>query len=387
MELFAAFLPQLGKRIRGDRVDQVELALLIRRVHRVLIIAEHELQRIQLYRIRVVEIGVLGIGDGLVVSPSGADERAVGNEALGVLLDGEERRERHQVLHVQAGGDQHEAQRNVVHGGHVDVALLVTVKAEEQVSIVRPNGGFLPGIGKVRGGQRGAVGPFQPFLQLDRVGHAVRRDGIALSAGGHGAAAGVIGVKSLVSAGGKAGAVHRGGKGGIKRIRLAGQAQTQRFVAVRLCGVLEILGGVGSGVNALHVILLQICVVVVVQRQHAVVGHQQVLRLVHQRGALFGVGLRFDLRDQLVVGGPAFNGIHVFVNVHQYLGGVLRQRIQRNGSPQDGTGVGGFDHAVAVRVRGGELGRTRRKVFQLHGSPQRQTGVGGFPHAVAVNIA
>ena len=119
----------------------------------------------------------------------------------------------------------------------------------------------------------------------------------------------VVGVKAGEGVGCQAGAVNGAVEGGIQEVRLGGQVQTQGVGAVAHGSVHEELGLEEVGVDAVHIVLLHIQVVVIVEGQYAVVGHQNVLSLMHELGTLCVVGLGLDLGDQVVVLTPVGSGV------------------------------------------------------------------------------
>ena len=260
--------------------------------------------------------------------PLGADISAVGNEAgilapaagrglpiliglNGSLLHGIEGGERHKILDVGAGRGEDELEGGGVLGGHVQL-IGIAREAGEHIAIVScggGGGGALPRILKVGGGQVGAVGPLQALAQGDSVGQAVIGYGVAGGAGGNGVALCVVGVKAGEGVGCQAGAVNGAVEGGIQEVRLGGQVQTQGVGAVAHGSVHEELGLEEVGVDAVHIVLLHIQVVVIVEGQYAVVGHEDILGLVHELGTLCVVGLSLYLGDQVVVLGPVGSGV------------------------------------------------------------------------------
>ena len=252
--------------------------------------------------------------------PSGADERTVGNEARVLapaagrglpvgkrlncgLLDREEGRERHQVFHVCARSRQNEFEGGVVHS--LDVQLIgVALDAGEHVAVVgsgQSRSSALPGVLEVSSGKVAAVGPLQTVLQRDRIGQTVVGNGVAGGTGGLGLAFCVVGVQTGECRGSQAGAVN----GGVQsRVQIAGLGSEVGAKGVGAVGHLDFLEELRAEQVCVHtgdIVLHHVDVVVVVERQDAPVGHQDVLCFVHQLGAVCKVGLGFDFRNQLVI--------------------------------------------------------------------------------------
>ena len=126
----------------GDGVREIEVAGGVSAVDSGIVIAQHELQGLDLDFVRTVVVGVLGVGHALVVFPGGAGVSAVGNKAglqrpgAGVgavrvggfnrsLRNREEGRESAQAQEVRAGRNQLDFQGRVVQSGHTNEDLVV----------------------------------------------------------------------------------------------------------------------------------------------------------------------------------------------------------------------------------------------------------------------
>src|SRR5699024_2729702 len=109
--------------VGGNGVDEVEVAGVVSGEDGGIVVAQHELQGLDLDVLSIPVLGVLGVGHALVVLPGGAGVSAVGNKtgfqrpgagvgAVGVrslnrsLRDRVEGRESAQAQEVRAGADQ-----------------------------------------------------------------------------------------------------------------------------------------------------------------------------------------------------------------------------------------------------------------------------------------
>ena len=293
-------------------IDEVNAVGIVSCVDCGIISGKHELKLVDLDVVCIPEVGVLLIGHGCVMLPVGADICAVADKSCllapsargglpvsvslnSILLDRIEGRECHQVFHVCAGSCENELKGGCIHSGYVD-ALFGTVAVEtgEHVLIVcsglRVNGS-LPAVYEVFCGQVGTIGPLQAFLQLYGVGQAILGYFIAVSAGRNRLALGVIGVQTGEGVCRKAGTVYGAVQRGIQIIRLGSQVDAQGICTIFHLCIHEELGGKCIRIHTLDIILLHVQVVVVIERNHRIVGHQDVLCLVHQLGTLCHIGL------------------------------------------------------------------------------------------------
>ena len=119
--------------------------------------------------------------------------------------------------------------------------------------------------------------------------------------------------------------------------------------------VLEELRAEQVGVHAFDIILEHVDVVVVVERDDAVVAHQDVLGLVHQLGALGKVGLGLDLIDHGVVLVPVVDRVDERVaDERSGIGNLFTAGISGVGALSRAIGLSGRagSRAVAVALTG-----------------------------------
>ena len=111
----------------------------------------------------------------------------------------------------------------------------------------------------------------------------------------------VVGVKSGEGSSRQAGAVNGGAQSRVEVCGLGSDVGAKGVGAVGHLDFMEELCAKDVGIHAGDIVLHHVNIVVVVERQDAPVGHQNVLRLVHELGAVGKVGLGFDFRNQLVI--------------------------------------------------------------------------------------
>ena len=309
--------------ICGNRIDEVEVALVVRALDGGIVIAEHELKLFDLHVGGIPVVGVLHIRHALVMHPALQGVSAVGNKAsfqrpgAGVggvvgssfhssLLYREIRREGGQVQHIGTGGSQHNSQGLAVVGSlHVQVVREAgdTVEHIAVVSSRRGGGGAFPAVFEVFGAELRAVAPFQTITHGEGIGEAVVADGVAGRQVGRGFALSVIGVQAGKAVGSQAGAVHRRVQRRVELRRLGGQVDLQNGI-VAVFAVHKELRAIQVGVEALQVRFGHVKIIVIVQRHNCAGVHKLIFRLVHQGNAIGHIGVRFDLCDQIVVAGP-----------------------------------------------------------------------------------
>ena len=357
-----------------DGVDHVDVAGVVSGVDRGVVSREHELHLLELDVVSAVPVRVLFVGHGGVMVPFGADERAVADKASVLapgtgrslpavsrfhsgLLHRVEGRERHEVFHVRAGRGQSELEGGVVGSGDSQI-IGIALEAGEHVAIVgsgRFGSGALPGVLEVSGGQVAAVGPLQALTQSDDEVQAVFADGVAGGAGRLGVAFGVVGVQAGEGSRREAGAVDGAVECRIQEVGLGGEVQAERRGTVVHVDVLEELCAEQVGVHAFDIILEHVDVVVVVERDDAVVAHQDVLGLVHQLGALGKVGLGLDLIDHGVVLVPVVDRVDERVaDERSGIGNLFTAGISGVGALSRAIGLSGRagSRAVAVALTG-----------------------------------
>ena len=158
--------------IGGNAVDEVQVAVLIGGENGGIVIAEHELQALDLHVVGIPVVGVLDVHHGLVVLPALQGVGTAGNKAgfqrpgtgvvrggLGFdtgLLHREEGGEGGQVQHVGAGGLQGDGEGLAVFGSGDLQIIRIAGDAVEHVAVVSSgfgSGSALPGILEVLRGQ------------------------------------------------------------------------------------------------------------------------------------------------------------------------------------------------------------------------------------------
>ena len=308
-------------------VCEVDIACVICSVDSGIIVGEHELEFLNFYVFSIPIIGVLYVGHRNVVAPAGANVSAVGNEAgilspfagsggisvgfNGCFVYGEEGRECHEVLDVCARSGENELKGYVVNSGYCEL-VGVANKAGEHIAVVGSGlfaGCTFPGVLEISSGERIAVGPFEVGFEGYGVGKTVLGNGVALCAGGRSYAVCVVGVKTGEGVCSKAGAVNGAVESRVEVCRLGGKVKTESVGAVAKGSIHKEFGAEEVCENAFYVIFLEIDVVVEIEGDYAVVGHKNVLSLMHKLGTLCIVGAGFDFVDKCIILCPVLNRI------------------------------------------------------------------------------
>ena len=285
----------------------------------------------------VIVVRVLDVNHGLVVLPLFQRVGAVGDEAGfgspcarvglpvsssfdGSFVDRHVDRERKQVHHVRARSVQRELDLVITVVLDHDLALVVLLEDVEQVTVVRSSvrvSRALPGVDEVFRGQRVAVGPFLPGLQVDGVLGAVSGDlRHAVCQSRNDVVVRVRGVQTDEGVGRQGSAVNGRVEGRVKVIGFRSEVDAHDINGVAvLLRVHEVLGAEEGGEVAAEFGLLEVQVIVVVDRDDRTGLHQHVFCLMHL--GFTGRKVRFlvDVLDEGVVSGPVRRVVAAFVGV------------------------------------------------------------------------
>ena len=221
-------------------------------------------------------------------------------------MDGHVDRERKQIHHVRARSVQGELDLVITVVLDHDLALVVLLEDVEQVTVVRSSvrvSRALPGVDEVFRGQRVAVGPFLPGLQVDGVLSAVLRDDRhAVCQSRNDVIVRVRGVQADERVGRQRSTVNGRVEGRVKVIGFRSEVDAHDIDRLTvLLGIHEVLGAEEGGVVAAEFGLLEVQVIIVVNRDDRTGLHQHVFCLMHL--GFTGLKVRFlvDVLDELVV--------------------------------------------------------------------------------------
>ena len=321
------FLLQGSDLICGNSVREIKVAGVVSCQDSGIIRGKHQVDLGDGNFVSSVVVVILDQNDGLFMLPFLHGVSAVGNEACfrcpcaGVglpafrcfylcLRNGQICGECRKVKEVSAGSDQVDRQGLAVFGsGNIQRTVIGCGDGIEHVAIVSGrlgSGSPLPGIFEILCGQICAVGPFQTVTQCEGIGQAVFGYFGILSQCGLQVAVGVISVKAFEHIDCQAGAVNRRVQRGIDLGGLGSQIDLENVSGAGR--ELEVFEAEQVGVNTFHIGLLQIQIIIVVDRNNSRGAHQDIFCLVHQSDTVFHICGGLDLFDQSFILGPVGSG-------------------------------------------------------------------------------
>ena len=304
-------------------IDELKGTIIVSIVDRGIVRAQHEVDGIQGYVIRIPVIRVLLIGHGLVVLPCGAGHRTGGDKSalqcpcagvlavrvcLGdsLLRYREECRECAQIKEVCARLGQMCGEGGAILGsldGQSAVIVEAKVRGLTQIAVISSSVRIrktVPGVYNVRCIQRLAVRPLQSFLHLEGIGQTVIRDlRLTVRKLRNQFAALIIGIQAGEGQDRQARAVNRAVQRRVQMIRFGSQVRVQDLV--RCSHVRKILESKQIVIQAVAVCIQHVDIIVEIDRNNSPCIHQLIFRLMHQRLTLCKIGLLIDLIDLRII--------------------------------------------------------------------------------------